>query len=218
MRGWWVLRMMWIGPGSKACARRRDRRGQRAGRFGRGPDRRHRRALFSARRRDRGDARGRDVQTAAGFGGVSGQVEALIAKMIADARAANPHRPALIGVGGAQGSGKTTLCSAFANAHDSVAHFSLDDIYLTRAERVTLAGLVNSLLLTRADRRARTISTSRNARSKAKPLGATRLPRFDKARDDRAGKRLAHFRRPRRSDPDRRLVHGRARRRRPRRR
>jgi D-glycerate 3-kinase len=106
--------------------------------------------------------------------------------MIADARASHPDRPALIGVGGAQGSGKTTICSAFANAHDAVAHFSLDDIYLTRAERVTLAGLVNPLLLTRGPPGTHDLDLAqRTIESLAKP-GATRLPRFDKARDDRA--------------------------------
>jgi D-glycerate 3-kinase len=117
---------------------------------------------------------------------VSGRIEDLLAELIAKTRAAHPHRPALIGVGGAQGSGKTTICKRFAAEHTRVAHFSLDDIYLTRAERVTLAGLVNPLLLTRGPPGTHDLDLAQRTIESLAKTGATRLPRFDKARDDRA--------------------------------
>ncbi|MDZ4364750.1 MAG: zeta toxin family protein, partial [Brevundimonas sp.] len=52
---------------------------------------------------------------------------------LATARTA-PDRPPLIGIAGAQGSGKTTLARAAADRLGGAA-FSLDDVYLTKAER-----------------------------------------------------------------------------------
>src|SRR5690606_41673735 len=57
-------------------------------------------------------------------------------------------RPPVIGVVGAQGCGKTTLARAAAGRFGA-AQISIDDVYLTRAEREALARDVHPLLLTR---------------------------------------------------------------------
>jgi D-glycerate 3-kinase len=62
-------------------------------------------------------------------------IPALVRRLVDQTRAQNPGRPALIGVGGAQGSGKTYWCEAIAAENPRIAHFSLDDAYLTHAER-----------------------------------------------------------------------------------
>lgn len=116
-------------------------------------------------------------------------IAALLDAFIAGARAAHPERVPLIGVGGAQGSGKTHQCRAYATTSPCVAHFSLDDVYLARAERVRLARELHPLFITRGppgthdlDLATATISALTNAT----PATRTPLPRFDKASDDRA--------------------------------
>ena len=117
-------------------------------------------------------------------------IPTLIYKIIKSLRA--EHRPALIGVGGAQGSGKSYASRLLEAANRTrFAHFSLDDIYLTRAERTQLAAEVHPLCITRgppgthdldlADRLIEALDT-------ASPATHTPLPRFDKAKDDRAPK------------------------------
>ena len=58
-------------------------------------------------------------------------------------------RPAIVGVAGSQGSGKTTLVAAYAAAHPSIAHFSLDDVYLPASYRRLIAQSVHPLFATR---------------------------------------------------------------------
>lgn len=116
----------------------------------------------------------------------NGVISNLLQQIIADLRARGVSIP-LIGLGGAQGSGKTHHARAFAHAHPRVAHFSLDDIYLTRAERRKLAE-TTPLLATRGPPGThnlalglRTIERLR----RTKDSDATPIPAFDKARDDR---------------------------------
>ena len=59
-----------------------------------------------------------------------------------------PDHIPLIGIAGAQGSGKTTLARAAAERLGA-AHLSLDDVYLTRAERQALAREVHPLFAVR---------------------------------------------------------------------
>ncbi|GAN00130.1 D-glycerate 3-kinase, plant type [alpha proteobacterium U9-1i] len=110
----------------------------------------------------------------------------LITQLVADARAAHPERPALIGVGGAQGSGKSFQCAAFAKAHPGVAHFSLDDVYLTRAEREQLAEALHPLFVTRGPPGTHDLSLARGVIARLGSPLVTELPRFEKAADDRA--------------------------------
>jgi D-glycerate 3-kinase len=115
-------------------------------------------------------------------------VPTLIYKAIAKVRTRRSNRPALIGVGGAQGSGKSTACWMLEAANRGrFAHFSMDDVYLTQAERAALAADVHPLLITRGPPGTHDLDLADSTIAKLEtPGGATTpLPRFDKARDDR---------------------------------
>jgi len=95
----------------------------------------------------------------------------------------------VIGVAGAQGSGKSTLvrelASQLAGEGLKVAALSLDDLYRTRAERQALARDVHPLFATRGvpgthDVPLGLATIGALARGEAVPL-----PRFDKGDDDR---------------------------------
>ncbi|MFC7048734.1 hypothetical protein [Emcibacter nanhaiensis] len=102
-------------------------------------------------------------------------------------------RPLVVGVNGAQGSGKSTL-SAFLklileNNHDlRTVVISIDDLYLTRAEREQLARDIHPLLVTRGVPGTHDVGLGIQTITKllnAKEDDVTLIPRFDKARDDR---------------------------------
>lgn len=100
----------------------------------------------------------------------------------------------LVGINGAQGSGKSTLARLVAEAlerfhQQHVASLSLDDFYLTKAERERLAREVHPLCKTRGvpgthDLALMTATIERLAQ--APPMQPTSVPRFDKLADDRA--------------------------------
>ncbi|QFU76732.1 hypothetical protein EY643_14305 [Halioglobus maricola] len=101
------------------------------------------------------------------------------------------RRPLLVAVNGSQGSGKSTLCaylvSRFRHEHGLVAlSLSLDDFYLTRAERQELAASVHPLFATRGvpgtHDMALLLKTLEAMLAGETPV----IPRFDKATDDRA--------------------------------
>jgi len=100
----------------------------------------------------------------------------------------------LLGISGAQGTGKSTLADylqlALQVEHDwRVAVLSIDDFYLTKVEREQLADDVHSLLRTRGVPGTHDLPMLTDCISKLRNLDATRsvrLPRFDKAVDDRA--------------------------------
>jgi len=138
------------------------------------------------------------------------EIPTLLYEIIQDLRARRPHRPALIGVGGAQGSGKSYQCRLLALAHQPrFAHFSLDDVYLTKAERIWRADNVSSfsamrgqdgnfevrhvtrpvvekLLLTRGPPGTHDLKLAKSLIAHLGQEGPTPLPRFDKASDERA--------------------------------
>jgi D-glycerate 3-kinase len=104
------------------------------------------------------------------------------------ARHARPGRIPLIGVAGAQGSGKTTLARAAARRLGA-AHLSLDDVYLTQAERAQMGRSVHPLFAVRGPPGThdlpllqRTVAALRAAG----PDSRTPLPAFDKLADERA--------------------------------
>jgi len=107
-------------------------------------------------------------------------------------RAALAGRRSLLVVGlcGAQGSGKTTLVKALAGALEAegirAAALSLDDLYLTRAERQELAQDVHPLLATRGVPGTHDVALGLDTIAALERGEAVRLPRFDKAVDDRA--------------------------------
>lgn len=101
--------------------------------------------------------------------------------------AERPGHVPLIGVSGAQGSGKTTLVQAAAQALGA-AHMSLDDSYFTRAERGRMARAIHPLFAVRGPPGthdlgllAQTIAALRAAG----PKDPVALPSFDKLADDR---------------------------------
>lgn len=111
----------------------------------------------------------------------------LIGKLIAETRARHPDRPALIGVGGAQGSGKSYQSRTYAAAHAGVAHFSLDDVYLTKAEREARAKHFNNpLFATRGPPGTHDVALLLGVIARLGRSAATPIPRFNKAQDDRA--------------------------------
>lgn len=101
---------------------------------------------------------------------------------------AQPDHIPLIGIAGAQGSGKTTL-ARIAAERLGAAHLSLDDVYLTKAERQALARDVHPLFAVRGPPGThdlalleRTLAALRAAEADSR----TPLPAFDKLADDRA--------------------------------
>lgn len=134
----------------------------------------------------------------------------IIYNVIQQQRALHPDRPVLIGIAGAQGSGKTTACKLLEAANrPRFAYFSLDDVYLTKAERIWRADNVSSfsairnedgafevshrprpvierLLLTRGPPGTHDIDLAKRLIASLQNGQPTKLPRFDKALDDRA--------------------------------
>ncbi|WOJ93414.1 hypothetical protein R0135_16760 [Congregibacter variabilis] len=100
-----------------------------------------------------------------------------------------------IALNGSQGSGKSTLaaylCRCLKEEHGLTAvALSLDDFYLTRAERRELAERIHPLLLTRGVPGTHDVGLLRDV---LKALGQESerpvfIPRFDKSTDDRAAK------------------------------
>jgi D-glycerate 3-kinase len=101
-------------------------------------------------------------------------------------------RPFVLGVNGAQGSGKSTL-SQFLRLILSegygyrVAGFSIDDIYKTHAERERLGREVHPLLVTRGVPGTHDVQLAlQTLRALTDPAGGrVAIPAFDKAHDDR---------------------------------
>lgn len=101
---------------------------------------------------------------------------------------ARPDHIPLIGIAGAQGSGKTTLARAAAERFGA-AHLSLDDVYLTKTERQTLARDVHPLFAVRGPPGTHDLALLEAAVAAlraAEPDSRTPLPAFDKLADDRA--------------------------------
>jgi len=103
----------------------------------------------------------------------------------------------LLGINGAQGSGKTTLAAFLQLALEShvgwrAAVLSIDDFYLTRMQREDLAARVHPLLSTRGVPGTHDLELLSSSIESLRNLGANktlRVPRFDKSLDDRADAR-----------------------------
>ena len=105
---------------------------------------------------------------------------------LAAAHARPGHIP-VIGIAGAQGCGKTTL--ARAAARPGAAHLSLDDVYLTKAERQALAREAHPLFAVRGPPGTHDLALLERALAALRAAEAdsrTPLPAFDKLADDRA--------------------------------
>ena len=99
-------------------------------------------------------------------------------------------RPLVVGINGSQGSGKTTLCrflEALLLEHNQRAvTISLDDIYLTSAERARLAKDCHPLFATRGVPGTHDIPLGQAILDSLVEGLPVDMPRFDKAIDDRA--------------------------------
>lgn len=107
--------------------------------------------------------------------------------------AGRSDQPPVIGINGAQGSGKSTLCALLSVVLDEMfglkpVSLSIDDIYLTRAEREVLAKEVHPLFGTRGVPGTHDIELGLRTISALRDPDDTELmiPRFDKSADDRA--------------------------------
>lgn len=109
--------------------------------------------------------------------------EALTAALAVDVR------PAVFAIAGLQGSGKSTLAAqmaAMAKAQNlSVAVLSLDDFYLTHAQRQTLAQQVHPLLAMRGPPGTHDTALACSILDALCDADTVALPRFDKLSDDR---------------------------------
>ncbi len=102
-------------------------------------------------------------------------------------------RPLLVGINGAQGSGKSTTAELLATTLSQVhglatIQCSIDDFYLTHAERVKLAQDIHPLLATRGvpgTHDLKLLNETLDQLMTASPEETTRIPRFNKAVDDR---------------------------------
>lgn len=120
-------------------------------------------------------------------------VGAMLVK-VAELLAEHPPYPVIVGVSGAQGSGKSTISEFFALAlaqrhAKSTAILSLDDFYLTRRERAVLAAQVHPLCATRGVPGTHDVPLLLETISRLLVAGPTehvRWPVFDKLADDRA--------------------------------
>lgn len=129
-----------------------------------------------------------------GHRAVSVTAAAHILAAIDRALAAEARRPLVIGLCGAQGSGKSTAAAAVAaglEAHGiAAAVLSLDDVYATAADRAALARTVHPLLHTRGVPGTHDLALAHATLDALAAGQPVRLPRFDKARDDRTPEAL----------------------------
>jgi len=104
--------------------------------------------------------------------------------------------PHFIGINGAQGSGKSTLCKILELLLSKVfgkrvATLSIDDLYLTRSKREALANTVHPLLITRGVPGTHDIELGLKLFQQLREQrGSIKLPLFDKTKDDRADESL----------------------------
>ena len=119
---------------------------------------------------------------------VLGAVAAAVESQLANGSA----RPVVIGICGAQGSGKSTLAEALAARLEQAGHpaalLSIDDLYLTRQERARLAQDVHPLLATRGPPGTHDVGLGCAIIGALRQGEDCRLPRFEKATDDRLPK------------------------------
>jgi D-glycerate 3-kinase len=115
-----------------------------------------------------------------------------IAAWITQQKQKQPENTYVLGINGAQGSGKSTLCGAVSliltkNYRLSVAAFSLDDLYKTRNERMLLAQTIHPLLISRGVPGTHdiTIGLKIIENLNLKETSHVALPVFDKSIDDR---------------------------------
>ena len=110
---------------------------------------------------------------------------------------ASKKNPYIVGLAGGQGAGKTTITSIISIILRkyfklNVFVISIDDFYKTRKERFFLSKKVHSLLMTRGVPGTHDINIMLDffRRAKRKKFKSLKLPKFNKAIDDRYSKNL----------------------------
>ena len=98
-------------------------------------------------------------------------------------------KPYIVGINGSQGSGKSTLAAFLAyyvSEHHgkNVVCLSVDDFYLSRSDRKSLAVKVHPLLTTRGVPGTHNIPLAMKTLERLNQYGTVSLPRFNKATDD----------------------------------
>lgn len=97
--------------------------------------------------------------------------------------------PVVVGINGAQGSGKSTMCQflevLLVEHNQRAATLSIDDLYMTKAERERLAREVHPLLATRGVPGTHDPALGLAVIEDFRAGRDLKLPRFDKAVDDR---------------------------------
>jgi D-glycerate 3-kinase len=105
------------------------------------------------------------------------------------ARRATGRQPLIVGINGAQGSGKSTVCAflevLLASRQLRAVTLSIDDLYLTRAERQAVAREVHPLFATRGVPGTHAPGLGMAIIEHVRARRAFDLPRFDKGTDDR---------------------------------
>jgi len=115
---------------------------------------------------------------------------ATLVRQVLDDALRVPSRPCIFAIAGLQGSGKSTLAAqvvdAAIGAGLAAATVSIDDFYLTRAQRRALAAHVHPLLATRGPPGTHALPLALSTLDALRAGGNLALPRFDKLADDRA--------------------------------
>jgi len=113
------------------------------------------------------------------------------------AKKVEKKKPFILGLSGGQGSGKTTISSIISIILSkyfklNVFKISIDDFYKTRKKRLELSKKVHPLLMVRGVPGTHDISIMLDffKRIKEKKFKSIKLPRFNKATDDRYNKKL----------------------------
>jgi D-glycerate 3-kinase len=123
-----------------------------------------------------------------GYGGTISTVYDPLAAAI-EQRSTGQSRPLVVGLNGPQGSGKSTGAEVLGKLlYDrglSAAVLSIDDLYLSHAERQRLAREVHPLLAMRGPPGTHDPGLGLTLIGQLGRLGRVALPRFDKASDDR---------------------------------
>ena len=113
------------------------------------------------------------------------------------AKKVEKKKPFILGLSGGQGSGKTTISSIISIILSkyfklNVFKISIDDFYKTRKKRLELSKKVHPLLMVRGVPGTHDINIMLDffKRTKEKKFKSIKLPRFNKATDDRYNKKL----------------------------
>lgn len=116
--------------------------------------------------------------------------EELIGDRIEQALGQAAGKPLVVGLCGAQGSGKSTMAEALAARFERSVTLSLDDLYRTRDERLALARDIHPLFATRGVPGTHDVALGVQVIDGLRAGEVVALPHFNKAVDDRVPRYL----------------------------